>query len=363
MISNRICTQDIDLDTGLYRAVYTSEDEHGYRGWTGNPPYDPRSWGMTLKASRMSDLASVSQFDPFESLPMIVSLTGIGDDALVSHTFTVEEPMRVLIYAIGEGFMKSNEIFDYAWLVDENRRREVWRMSVDQTKHAGGSWKNLRAETVLDLEPGAYTVHYKTDGSHSFPEWNDDPPLNPMHWGVSVFSLDPNFVPSIDVEIPVLPVVPPPKPGIRDEPLVSLTQLGDYASVSERFVLEHDAELHIFALGEMTLDGRYDYGWITDAATGEIVWEMTRKQSTKAGASSKNRKVDTSLRLPAGEYEVHYRTDDSHSYPGFKYGGAPDHPEAWGITVWLVTKHEAGEPPEPPTRPEPPEPPRRDGSR
>jgi hypothetical protein len=277
---------------------------------------------------------------------MIVSLTGIGDEALVSYTFNLEKPMRVLVYAIGEGFPKSNEIFDYAWLIDESRRREVWKMSVEETKHAGGSWKNRRAETVLSLEPGAYTVHYKTDGSHSYPKWNDDEPLDPEHWGVTVFSLDPNYVPSVDPVGPSVPVAPPPKIGLSEEPLVSLTQLGDYASVSEKFVLDRPTVIHIFALGEMTLDGRYDYGWITDVRTGKVVWEMTRKESTRAGGSSKNRRVETDIHLEPGEYQVYYRTDDSHSFPGFKYGGAPDNPEAWGITIWVASQPEHPVPPE-----------------
>ena len=351
---NRVCREEVALDEGIFRAVYKSDRKHSHKHWSGNPPYDPLSWGLRISALSPEDYDAVAPFDPFESLPKIVSLTGIGEDALVSYTFRVEEAMRVLIHAVGEGYTSSDRMFDYAWLVDEKRRKEVWKMSARDSKHAGGASKNRRAEVVLELGPGAYTVHYKSDGSHSYGDWNDDPPLSPQRWGVTVFSLDPNFVPSVDPVVPVPEVAPINSAGEAEEILVNLTGLGDYEEVSDRFVLEDDAKLHIFALGEMTLDGRYDYGWITDAGSGRVVWEMNRKESVKAGGSSKNRRVDTVIGLPAGEYEVHFRTDDSHSYPTFKYGGAPNSPESWGIAVWLIRVPEVT-PPTPPSPPTPPQ--------
>ena len=172
---------------------------------------------------------------------------------------------------------------DYAWVVDEKRRKEIWKMSADKSKHAGGSSKNRRAEVVLNLEPGSYTVYYKSDGSHSFEDWNDDAPSNPRHWGVTVFSLNPNFVPTADLEPPALEPTPSPtgEHSRASKPLVSMTGLGDYSDVSEVFSLEEESRLHIFALGEMTLDGRYDYGWIIDRGSGDVVWEMTRKKLGK----------------------------------------------------------------------------------
>ncbi|MGD8414340.1 MAG: hypothetical protein PVF33_08915, partial [Candidatus Latescibacterota bacterium] len=356
---NRMCRKDLQLERGLYRIAYKSSSfgNGKKREWYGNPPYDPLAWGLTISAENDDDFDSVSGFDPFETFPKIASLTGIGEDELVSYSFTIDEPMRVLVYALGEGYPRSNEMFDYAWLVDDKRRKEIWRMKAGATRHAGGASKNRQTEVVLNLDPGTYTVHFKTDGSHSYGDWNSAPPINPEHWGVTVFSLDPNFVPSIESEPDVTAPLPPSGIDHDGEPLVTMTGMGDYESETRKFTLDETSRVHIFALGEMTLDGRYDYGWITDANTGRTVWEMTRENSERAGGSSKNRKVDTVISLPAGEYEAHYRSDDSHSYPGFKYGGAPDQPEAWGISIWKVPRPTAPEPPTPPTPPEPPTPP------
>lgn len=339
-IRNRECSQSVSLPAGRFRAVFQSDDRHAFGDWRGNPPYDPSAWGMEITAYSSEDALAVSQFDPWESLPRVASLTGIGNEQLVSYTFTLEKPMRVMVYSLGEGYPKRGKMFDYSWIVGAGER-EVWKMTIDQTSHAGGSSKNRRAETILDLDAGVpYTVYYKTDDSHAYDDWNDDPPLHPEQWGVTIFALDPDYVP--DVNIPVAPPAPPvTKPGYAatgGKPLVSLQSIGNGANVSQRFTLNDSATVHIYALGEMTRDGRYDWGWISNVDTGALVWEMRRENSVSAGGTSKNRLVDVLVRLPRGRYEAHYVTDDTHAFPDFRYGGAPDNPTAWGMTVQLVEK-------------------------
>jgi len=54
------------------------------------------------------------------------------------------------------------------------------------TSHAGGASKNRMINKTIRLDPGEYTLHYRTDGSHDFDDWNDDPPWDPYHWGIIV---------------------------------------------------------------------------------------------------------------------------------------------------------------------------------
>jgi len=337
---NRSCNEVVSLPAGRFRAVFRSDDAHAHDDWRANPPFDPSFWGMEISAGSREDALAIEAFDPWKSLPRVASLTGIGNDQLVSYTFTLDEPMRVMVYALGEGYQSSGKMFDYSWIVGPSDR-EVWKMTAGETKHAGGSKKNRRAETVLNLDAGVpYTVYYKTDGSHSFDDWNEDPPLRPNQWGVTIFALNPDFLPSI--EAPVEPPVPPvSKPGYAaagEEPLVSLQSIGNGMSVSRQFVLDDTSSVHIYALGEMTRDGRYDWGWIVNLETGAVVWEMRRENSQPAGGTSKNRLVDLVIELPNGKYETHYVTDDTHAFPDFRYGGAPDNPAGWGITVQLLKK-------------------------
>jgi len=85
-------------------------------------------------------------------------------------------------------------------------------------------------------------------------------------------------------------------------------------------------------VGELSISGRYDYGWIERTGTGEVVWEMTWEHTRPAGGDARNRRADTTLTLTPGSYTAHFRTDFSHAYGQFEYP-APDEPEAWGLRI------------------------------
>jgi hypothetical protein len=37
------------------------------------------------------------------------------------------------------------------------------------------------------LKAGKYIVHYQTDDSHAFGDWNADPPLDQTNWGITIY--------------------------------------------------------------------------------------------------------------------------------------------------------------------------------
>jgi len=78
-----------------------------------------------------------------------------------------------------------------------------------------------------------------------------------------------------------------------------------------------------------------DSGWIEDAATNEVVWEMTYRNTRHAGGARKNRLFDGEIMLDPGTYEVHYETDDSHAFASWN-DTAPPAPRSWGIVVTPV---------------------------
>ena len=79
------------------------------------------------------------------------------------------------------------EMYDYGWIEETESGKTVWEMTYRMTEHAGGARKNRMESTTLTLKPGEYELHYETDGSHSFGEWNDDPPEDRTHWGITVY--------------------------------------------------------------------------------------------------------------------------------------------------------------------------------
>jgi hypothetical protein len=76
---------------------------------------------------------------------------------------------------------------DYAWITDAETRRVVWEMKYEHTDHAGGAEKNRMVNGTLELPRGDYILHYETDDSHSFNDWNAAPPTDPFSYGVTVY--------------------------------------------------------------------------------------------------------------------------------------------------------------------------------
>jgi hypothetical protein len=114
----------------------------------------------------------------------IVSLVRLGDNETVSEGFTLDEPMDVRIFAVGEG--RQDAMFDRGWILDATTRQPVWTMEFEETQHAGGSSKNRLFDGVVRLDAGSYIVNFRTDGSHAYDDWNGSPPMEAEFWGITV---------------------------------------------------------------------------------------------------------------------------------------------------------------------------------
>ena len=111
-------------------------------------------------------------------------MTGLGDDADVSKTFTLSQSTPIKITALGEG--RSGEMFDYGWIEDAKTGETVWEMTYRKTRDAGGADKNRLAVANITLEKGTYEVFFVTDDSHSFEDFNASPPDDPERWGILI---------------------------------------------------------------------------------------------------------------------------------------------------------------------------------
>jgi len=184
---NRIVEEAVALEAGIYRVGYVTDDTHSYAKWHSQPPFDPSAWGIRVCGlGRDFSMASVD-LDVEDDLPTLIRLAPAGDDVRKQARFRVEEPLTVRLIALGEG--DSDEMYDYAWLVEEKSGKDVWRMTYADTRPAGGAGKNRRADRTLTLAPGTYALHYKSDGSHAFGDWNAAPPADPQLWGVTLIEV------------------------------------------------------------------------------------------------------------------------------------------------------------------------------
>ena len=325
-LKNRMVKESVSLPAGRYVAIYISDDSHSPEKWNSSPPYDPAFWGMTIQIADQAQEQYISKFDYQNINPekVIFSLTRLRDDEFTSKGFTVKKPSELRIYAIGEG--QDGEMFDYGWIVDAKTHKKVWEMEYDETEHAGGSQKNRMTDEVISLEKGKYIAYFVTDGSHSYRYWNASQPYDPQNWGMTILAANENF---------------------------SLNDFGDYEEEKNtnilaqivrvqahnhkraKFSLKKDTEVRIYAIGEGMRGDMYDYGWIEDKNTGRVIWEMSYRMTDQAGGARKNRIFDDTIILKAGEYEVYYVTDDSHSFNDWN-DLPPWDPIHWGITVYSV---------------------------
>ena len=252
----------------------------------------------------------------------IVSFIRMGDDEYKKKSFAVTDEVEVSIYALGEG--RRSSAYDYGWIYDENNHRKVWEMKPRSGDHAGGGSKNYVIDDQIILEPGTYTVHYVTDDSHSFYEWNVLPPFDPQFWGISIWVSNDGDMSKITKATEIKTM----------EPVVELIRVRDDEILSQGLKVKSEVEVRVLCLGEAgNRKTMVDYGWIANADTREIVWEMTRRKSDHAGGDDKNRMIDELIRLEPGNYTVNYITDDSHSYRDWN-SSPPFDKERWGITIW-----------------------------
>ena len=219
---------------------------------------------------------------------------------------------------------------DYAWIVDEEQHKRVWSMSYENTEHAGGAAKNRLFDGTMHLARGNYLVYYKSDGSHSYNDWNGAPPAEARYWGVSVFPASRRLNPA-----DIGPFMRTRDAG-NDATVAQLNHMSNDEDAHTTFRLTEQTRVRVLALGEGRDDEMFDYGWI-EASDGHTVWQMKYADTEPAGGSDKNRVFDGVITLPAGSYVLRYRSDGSHSYGDWN-DNPPDDPESWGIAVFRMAR-------------------------
>lgn len=116
-------------------------------------------------------------------------------------------------------------------------------------------------------------------------------------------------------------------------PLVAqIVQVLDNEDKTVAFSLASSQEVRIFAIGEGQPGEMFDYGWIEDVDKGSRVWEMQEARTEHAGGAGKNRKIDVVVTLPAGNYKLRYKSDDSHAFD--HWNSLPPDINFWGISVY-----------------------------
>ncbi len=341
MSANRIADRDVELSAGTYRAVFRTDRAHAWGKWIANPPLDPAGWGLTLRTdSREGPSVEARPFDPWGDLAPVIRISHVGNDERRQVQFAVATPTDVAIAAVGE-ITGSGSLYDYGWLRDDASGERIWEMSYANSFSAGGASKNRQELAFVKLSPGSYSLEYETDDSHAFDAWNSSKPTHPDRWGVALFELADtpsirvmeSVAPAIAQTVPVTPAPPAADtpPLGTGEVIADARQVRNESDIAVPFSLTSSSRLHIVALGEISMSGRYDYAWI-ESRDGATIWEMSYENTRPAQGEDANRWFDGIIELPPGSYVVRYTTDFSHAYGDFG-DEAPTEPDAWGVVV------------------------------
>ena len=125
---------------------------------------------------------------------------------------------------------------------------------------------------------------------------------------------------------------PMPDDLVKLPVIAQIVQVLDNEDKSVAFSLTGSQDVRIFAIGEGQAGEMFDYGWIENVDKGSRVWEMQEPKTAHAGGAGKNRKVDVVITLPAGNYKLHYKSDDSHAFD--HWNSLPPDINFWGIAVY-----------------------------
>ena len=314
----------LELPEGEYILCASTDDSHAFDSWNASPPHNPLAWGVTMTVTNPDDADAIEMMsDPAERL-LVAKLDRVPNGTFVRKAFRLLEPTRVRVVALGERYKSDDQFADYGWIEREPEKKIVWMMDPRNDEHAGGALKNRLVRDEITLESGTYMLCYVTDDSHAFGSWNEPPPRDPAMWGISVYAMDRAHDPAL-VEL-----VEAKK---ADPAIVLLAPNGDSSHRRQVMKLPREYRLRLVAVGEGIGGRMYDYAWIEDIQTGQVVWKMRYEDTQHAGGAAKNRYVDTYITLGPGAYRVHYRTDGSHSFELWN-DDRPNRPELWGIAIY-----------------------------
>jgi hypothetical protein len=184
---NRLFDGTIRLEKGDYIVYYASDDSHSYGRWNSGPPYEQDYWGITVWTTKKEDLVKIASFNPsqYKTESTVAEILRVRDDEDRFESFTLTRDTRLRIIALGEG--SDGDMDDFGWIENTATGRTVWDMTYRSTTHGGGAGKNRLFNDIIILPKGQYKVYYRTDGSHSYRDWNASPPHDQEKYGISIY--------------------------------------------------------------------------------------------------------------------------------------------------------------------------------
>lgn len=244
------------------------------------------------------------------------------------ETIEVTQPLRLRIQATGAYADERSPggepaLAAYAWVARHSDETPVWSMT--DAALTQGDHQLAVADEVVDLAPGTYDVYFTALGpspGRQGGDWTDAE----EEWQVVLTYADESIGTGLRVDTDAPPVPQPDRLIWTSAPMESDARL-EYL-----FNVDRPVDVHVEALGELTADQRYDYGWIERATTGQRVWEMRYEETTPVGGWAANRRYEATHTLEPGVYRAVFLTDGGHAYDDWR-ANPPYALHAWGLTL------------------------------
>lgn len=183
--SSSVVRNEITLSPGRYRLHFEVSD-------TGQ---DTAPASLTIMD--MDNLAPLSVVDmPLDST-LVLAMTGLGSNVDSLRTFTINRPVSLLLYALGELTIRDTR--DAAMLLSLDADSVVWQQTRQQGWPAGALESNWRSEALLYLQPGRYALRFSTDASHDAEDSRGLSADLIRDWGVSMYTVFPSDKDAITV--------------------------------------------------------------------------------------------------------------------------------------------------------------------
>lgn len=228
-----------------------------------------------------------------------------------------------------------------AWILDARTRAVVWDLRAIETRRESNGLRRFSGK--VRLPAGTYEAHYASYPASSI-SFNGDMNLSLkdiVRMGRRAKTGGPYVENGLYREFG-LTIAGAGRRATRDELTTAQRAFTSSAiatvvpdrneSARKGFELTRPTAIEIYAIGELTLDEEFDYGWILNADTRQRVWAMSYGDTDPAGGAAKNRMAHETLRLKPGRYVAYFVSDDSHNPDDWNGVPATD-PEFWGLTL------------------------------
>ncbi|MGH8014747.1 MAG: hypothetical protein ACREBV_00990, partial [Candidatus Zixiibacteriota bacterium] len=148
---------------------------------------DIRDCFVTLTSDELTS-TDISRFEVDGGLEgALVRHSRLGNDEFIKTGFELTKPTSLRIYSLIEyPSYTDGSPADYAWIINLDTREKVWETDKWNVEYGGGGEKNQLHDETVNFEKGRYVLYIVTDDSHSFEEFNANPPYDPYNWGVTI---------------------------------------------------------------------------------------------------------------------------------------------------------------------------------